>query len=136
MLYFPFFLFKVLNSLQAHVVGNAGASVKSGKIPRITGNYWNFIFDNINTVMKCLWIGLDPASIGFPLESPEIILDRSDALFVDVIHTKVALAERMGHADFYPNGGGILKLPQPGCPFFPDLGQSIIYNTFYFNFVI
>jgi len=52
-----------------------------------------------------------------------------------VIHTKVAFAERIGHADFYPNGGGVLALPQPGCPF-PDLGQSIMQKVFiYFLFL-
>ncbi|XP_048480710.1 lipase member I [Plutella xylostella] len=42
-------------------------------------------------------------------------LDRSDAVFVDVIHTcsGVLGAEApLGHADFYPNSG---FAPQPGC---------------------
>ena len=44
-------------------------------------------------------------------------LDKSDANFVDVIHSDtnpvvpVGLRETIGHVDFYPNGGS----PQPGC---------------------
>lgn len=42
-------------------------------------------------------------------------LTASDADFVDVIHTDGHVAGypwRMGHADFFPNGGGPY---QPGC---------------------
>ena len=48
-------------------------------------------------------------------EDPSGRLSSSDAEFVDVIHTAgapVALEDALGHADFYPNGGGA---PQPGC---------------------
>ncbi|CAG2119107.1 unnamed protein product, partial [Medioppia subpectinata] len=48
-------------------------------------------------------------------------LTKSDALFVDVIHTETVrrgafqwgtgMAKSIGHIDFYPNGG----LDQPGC---------------------
>lgn len=44
-------------------------------------------------------------------------LDKSDALFVDVIHTSaksLGIQNPIGHADFYPNHGSI----QPGCPFY------------------
>ncbi|XP_057366814.1 inactive pancreatic lipase-related protein 1-like [Daphnia carinata] len=85
-------------SMGAHVVGNAGGLLVSGKLPRITG--------------------LDPAANDFPLESLDTRLDTTDASFVDVIHTSsVAFISATGHADFYPNGGVL----QPGCPV-PDSG--------------
>lgn len=48
-----------------------------------------------------------------------MVLSKSDADFVDVIHTNgrktinmgLGLYEPMGHVDFYPNGGKT----QPGC---------------------
>lgn len=42
-------------------------------------------------------------------------LSKTDANFVDVIHTNggmLGFPISVGHADFYPNGGGIY---QPGC---------------------
>ncbi|KAK4036457.1 hypothetical protein OUZ56_028511 [Daphnia magna] len=50
-------------SMGAHVVGNAGGLLVSGKLPRITG--------------------LDPAANDFPLESLDTRLDTTDASFVD-----------------------------------------------------
>lgn len=57
--------------------------------------------------------GLDPAGPKFQNVSDDRHLDRSDAEFVDVIHTDISndvlvgfgTAEVIGHADFYPNGG-------------------------------
>lgn len=46
---------------------------------------------------------------------PEMRLDKTDADFVDIIHTAAGAAgyySPLGHADFYPNSG---KPPQPGC---------------------
>ncbi|XP_068086540.1 lipase member H [Anabrus simplex] len=83
-------------SLGAHVVGYAANELKPYKLPRITG--------------------LDPASPLFELASNEHKLDSSDAEFVDVIHTNALVqgkAERLGHVDFYMNGG----THQPGCTF-------------------
>lgn len=62
------------------------------------------------------FLGLDPALPGFelPLIAPQH-LNRNDAKFVDIIHTNIGYAgyeTPLGHADFYPNGGGPL---QPGC---------------------
>ena len=59
--------------------------------------------------------GLDPALPGFEHRKREVRLDSTDAKFVDVLHTsfsyRVGMKERVGHADFYINGGGT----QPGC---------------------
>lgn len=60
--------------------------------------------------------GLDPAGPGFEYAKfQEKGLDKTDALFVDVIHTSggsTGCFNALGHADFYPNGG---SPPQPGC---------------------
>lgn len=64
--------------------------------------------------------GLDPAGPYFENTDPAVRLDPTDALFVDVIHTDGAhnlllglgSLERMGHVDFFPNGG----YDQPKCP--------------------
>lgn len=63
--------------------------------------------------------GLDPAEPHFAKNQPPVRLDRSAALFVDIIHTDASgftnagfgIIERIGHVDFYPNGGS----KQPGC---------------------
>lgn len=52
--------------------------------------------------------GLDPARPGFTDDeiSQDGRLDKSDAIFVDIIHTsRVGIREPIGHIDFYPNGG-------------------------------
>jgi hypothetical protein len=62
-------------------------------------------------------VGLDPVYPGFEDDDPQLLLDRTDALFVDIIHTNtkgfggLGLATHLGHADFYPNKG----YHQPGC---------------------
>lgn len=78
----------------AHVAGFMANNLAPYKLPRITG--------------------LDPAMPGFAFVRDENKLDKSDAIFVDVIHTNAFLqgkVERCGHADFYMNGGVL----QPGC---------------------
>lgn len=65
--------------------------------------------------------GLNPSGPNFDLLPPELRLDKTDANFVDIIHTdaqnaSLSLYRRgtsmsLGHVDFYPNGG----LSQPGC---------------------
>ncbi|XP_077522192.1 phospholipase A1-like isoform X1 [Amblyomma americanum] len=61
--------------------------------------------------------GLDPAGPLF--ENSNVSLSKTDAIFVDIIHTnggklsesKLGLNESIGHVDFYPNGGS----DQPKC---------------------
>lgn len=85
------------HSLGTHVAGYAGERIKG--LGRITG--------------------LDPAGPYFTGTPPEVHLDKSDANFVDVIHTDsstilvkgLGTVDSIGHADFFPNGGD----RQPGC---------------------
>ncbi|XP_037693500.1 pancreatic lipase-related protein 2-like [Choloepus didactylus] len=87
------------HSLGAHVAAEAGRRL-GGRVGRITG--------------------LDPAEPCFQGTPEELRLDPSDALFVDVIHTDSApmvpflglgMSQKVGHLDFYPNGGKQM----PGC---------------------
>lgn len=87
------------HSLGAHAAAEAGRRLK-GRVGRITG--------------------LDPAEPCFQGTPEEIRLDPSDAMFVDVIHTDIApivpflgfgMSQKVGHMDFYPNGGRQM----PGC---------------------
>lgn len=85
----------------AHVSGLAGQAL-NGKLGRITG--------------------LDPAGPTFKFVGNEFRLDKTDAKFVDVIHTNAGtrlfwgghfgLKDPIGHVDIYPNGGE----RQIGCP--------------------
>jgi len=87
-------------SLGAHVAGKTGATV-DGVLPRVTG--------------------LDPAYPDYSMGNTKDRLDRSDAEFVDVIHTNsgslftaaLSFPQAIGHADFFVNGGH----SQPGCGF-------------------
>jgi len=87
------------HSLGAHVMGLTGQEVL-----RLTGKRVGRIS------------GLDPAGPGFWTAADLVILDKTDASFVDVIHTNgrklgEGMARSIGHADFWPNGGA----SQPGC---------------------
>jgi len=86
------------HSLGAHVCGFAGKKLPG--LARITG--------------------LDPANPSFDEVKTDFRLNRKDAMFVDVIHTcaytstykfSLGMSRALGHADFYPNGGG----GQPEC---------------------
>lgn len=91
------------HSLGAHLMGYAGYHLKHDfglDLGRITG--------------------LDPAEPFFSKTDPIVRLDRTDARYVDVVHTDakpfvstggLGLSEPIGHVDFYPNGGHT----QPGC---------------------
>ncbi|XP_015373142.1 PREDICTED: pancreatic lipase-related protein 2-like isoform X2 [Diuraphis noxia] len=73
------------HGLGAHIVGYTGKKL-SGKISRIT----------------------DPVRPQYENIGPEYMIDKSDANFVDIIHTNgnsLGLIKPLGHIDFYPNGG-------------------------------
>ena len=69
------------------------------------------------------WLsGLDPARLFFITVRTSFRLDKSDAQYVDVIHTNAGIQGTIrasGNTDFWPNGGSI----QPGCPL-SDLTKS------------
>ena len=73
--------------------------------------------------------GLDPAGPFFGGSNAALHLDRSDAEYVDVIHTDWGFAGTplfVGHIHFLPNGGR----NQPGCPIIPNLaGEIYIFFT-------
>lgn len=85
-------------SLGAHIAGWAGKyfqQFKKRRLGRITG--------------------LDPAGPCFSYAYSDQRLDKTDANYVDVIHSNrlvQGVIEPLGHADFYLNGGGPT---QPGC---------------------
>lgn len=82
-------------SLGAHISGLAAKRLPPGTVGRITG--------------------LDPAGPMFFKNNPAERLDKSDAAFVDVIHTCaniLGFKDPIGHVDFFPNGG---TCSQPGC---------------------
>ncbi|XP_023167600.2 pancreatic lipase-related protein 2 [Drosophila hydei] len=90
------------HSLGSHLSGYAGYHLQQDfglKLGRITG--------------------LDPAAPLFTDTDTIVRLDRSDAKFVDVLHTDanplmkggLGIIQRIGHVDFYPNGG----FDNPGC---------------------
>lgn len=81
------------HSLGAHVAGFAGKQL-NGALGQITG--------------------LDPAGPSFETAKPQARLWRTDAQFVDVIHTdagRLGMWQACGSVDIYPNGGQ----SQPGC---------------------
>lgn len=86
----------------AHVAGNVGSAITSGKLGRITG--------------------FDPALPGFHLfASDKTRLDLTDATFVDVIHSCggiLGYLQPVGKVDFYPNAGTAV---QPGCCCVPEV---------------
>ncbi|CAL7934488.1 unnamed protein product [Xylocopa violacea] len=104
------------HSLGAHVAGNVGSSITSGRLGRITG--------------------LDPALPGFHLlTSDKNRLDPTDAMFVDIIHScggVLGFLQALGSVDFYPNAGTAI---QPGCCCIPEVieacshGRSYVYFT-------
>jgi hypothetical protein len=99
------------HSLGAHTAGYAGEKISG--LGRITG--------------------LDPAGPYFENTDPAVRLDKTDAKFVDAIHTDGAASAKLGlglmqfsgHVDFYVNGGK----NQPSCP-----GTSIKLLSAIFNF--
>lgn len=99
------------HSLGAHVAGEIGNSLTTGKLPRITG--------------------LDAALPGFEVLKIARKLEKSDAEFVDCIHTcggMLGILDPFCHADFYPNGGMFV---QPGCSAI-DFGKCSHFRAFDF----
>ncbi|XP_058793275.1 phospholipase A1-like [Phymastichus coffea] len=100
------------HSLGAHICGYTSHELK------LRGNQW--------PVYRIT--GLDPAQPCFRYSDLSLRLDKSDAYFVDVIHTNGRILRKMGlglpyplgHVDFYPNGGRV----QPGC----ILAESSFWN--------
>ena len=82
----------------------------------ITYIYDEFIIHIHNSYV---YPGLDPAGPFFEFKHPDTRLDKTDADFVDAIHTDTktlvvkgfGTIQEMGDVDFYPNGGYL----QPGC---------------------
>lgn len=82
------------HSLGSHIVGLAAKRIRSGRIPII--------------------VALDPAYPLFSKSKHEERLARTDADYVQVIHTstgQLSIPYPIGHADFYPNYGS----NQSGC---------------------
>lgn len=80
------------HGLGAHAVGLMGKKVKTGNLTKI--------------------VGLDPVNEGFELDKPDERLDKSDADYVEVIHTSYfGMSAPIGHVDHYPNWGRSM----PGC---------------------
>lgn len=90
------------HSLGAHVAGFLAKKVQEmglGKLKRVTG--------------------LDPAQPFFDLAGPPERIDKTDAEFVQIVHTNsgmiwdgcLSIKKSLGHVDFYPAGG----VHQPGC---------------------
>ena len=90
------------HSLGAHVAGFLAKKVQAmglGTLERVTG--------------------LDPAEPFFDIAGPDERIDKSDAKFVDIIHTNsgmlwngcLSIKKSIGHVDVYPAGGS----HQPGC---------------------
>ena len=69
-----------------------------------------FVGGNISRIT-----GLDPSGPNFHGQPASERLDKTDAKFVEVIHTAgkwVGTDDVVGHVDFFPNGG---RAHQPGC---------------------
>lgn len=95
------------HSLGAHAAGFTGKKLRRGRIQVI--------------------VGLDPSGPGFWFSGPSKRLDRTDANYVEVIHTNagiLGMTTAIGTSDFYVNGGSL----QPGCLATPCSHlRSVIY---------
>lgn len=88
-------------------------------VPQFIDIHKSFRIDFQYFLPSCCDSALDPAYPGFEGPNARRRLNKTDARFVDVIHTNarfglnnaVGLETPLGHADFYPNGGSF----QPGC---------------------
>lgn len=109
------------HSLGGHAVGYIGKwfnrmySERLGRITSLDPAGLKFRYENhvpnfidhphcLNPFVSCKWDLTEE-------EKRRNRIDRTDAAFVDVIHTATAfitgMADPLGHADFYPNGGDL-----------------------------
>ena len=76
-------------------------------------------------------IAIDPAGPNFETHIEENRLDKSDAKFVEVLHTdagELGMVRPIGHVDIYLNGGKT----QPDCPgWVTEIGCSHLFPVFY-----
>ncbi|GLV44467.1 uncharacterized protein CBL_10271 [Carabus blaptoides fortunei] len=94
-----------------HVIGHSLGAHLSGYIGYALLKQFNLTLGRIT--------GLDPAEPHFAHAGKPVRLTPEAAKYVDVIHTDangfihggLGIIERVGHVDFYPNGG----TDQPGC---------------------
>lgn len=90
------------------------------------GQISGYVGRNLNGQVGKIF-GLDPAGPLFTIpvvRPPSEILDPTDAVFVQVIHTSSGLLGaqiKCGHQDFYPNKGVV---PQVGCQW-PGIGDRL-----------
>ena len=83
------------------------------------------IIQNNLSFISYIYIGLDPANVLFDKPDPRARLDKSDAEFVDNIHSNtkgyvhLGLGQPVGHVDFFPNKGA----DQPPCEEPGDMGR-------------
>lgn len=76
--------------------------------------FWLIRFIEIKYNLTLIFVALDPALPLFVTSDKDKKIDKSDAKFVDVLHTNSLLKgklERSGHVDFFANNG----VDQPGC---------------------
>ncbi|XP_035206594.1 pancreatic triacylglycerol lipase-like isoform X2 [Stegodyphus dumicola] len=114
---------KNLDPQNIHIIGHSLGS-------HISGFASKWIQQNDTKVIGGI-TGLDPAGPCFYESPPTARLDRTDAEFVDIIHTIYALSPEegfglkgpLGHFDFYPNGG----VNQPGCKSVEE-AESTLFN--------
>ncbi|XP_077287187.1 lipase member H-like [Arctopsyche grandis] len=106
-------------SLGAHMAGVAGQTFKNNTLT---------LLDRIS--------GLDPAGPCFRNKGIDSILDKTDATFVDIIHTdmnNMGIPTATGHVDFFPNSGMTIVGCLVGCghsmsPYY--YAESITRNQF------
>lgn len=121
------FVTNISHNASSHIGGNTSHNLPLQTtyvqpVKAVFGKYFLNVF--------CYIIGLDPARplFEFPKRSDSLSLDRSDANFVDVIHSCggiLGVQNPTGHVDFYPNSGGA---PQPGCDsIFYLLGTVLLF---------
>lgn len=76
---------------------------------------------------------MDPAGPTFSIQVEYDRLHKTDAKFVQVLHTnsgKLGFEESLGHADYWPNGGRV----QPGCSSEEDVDGMCSHRSAYFYF--